>query len=264
MINYFGYAGALCIGLILGLTGAGGSILTVPILVYLMGLNPVLATGYSLFVVGTTSAFGTIHNIRKGIVDVKTAIVYAIPSLIAVFLTRKYIVPSIPDTIIQIGTNSISKSTFLMLLFAIVMLFVAVSMLRKKETAVDPENKNPNIWFAMIRMFFVGILIGMVGAGGGFLFIPVLLFVAKLPMRKAVATSLLIIAINSLIGFTGDIANYAIDWVFLLGFTAISVVGIYIGLYLSKSVNDGQLRKGFAIFVIGIAIFILTRELLTL
>lgn len=264
MIEYFGYTGAVCIGLILGLTGAGGSILTVPILVYLMGLDPILATGYSLFVVGTTSAFGTVNNIRKGIVDIKTALIYATPSFTAVFLTRKFIVPSIPETIFESGNNSVSKGGFLMMMFAIVMLFVAVSMLRKKETTPDPESKNPNIGFAVIRMFFVGILIGMVGAGGGFLFIPVLVFVAKLPMRKAVATSLLIIALNSLIGFMGDIANYAIDWTFLLAFTSLSVIGIYIGLYLSKSVNDSQLRKGFATFVIGFAIFIITRELLTL
>lgn len=260
MIEYLGYFGALCIGLILGLTGAGGSILTVPILVYLMGLNPVIATGYSLFVVGTTSAFGAVQNIRKGFVDVKTAFLYAIPSFIAVFLTRKYIVPALPETIGN-HAGALSKESFLMIMFAIVMLVVAVSMLRKKEAPVDPHRKTPNLILTVIRMFIVGILIGMVGAGGGFLFIPVLIFIAKLPMRKAVGTSLLIIAFNSLIGFTGDIGNHMIDWPFLLGFTSLSVIGIFIGMYGSKFTNDQQLRKGFAWFVIAIAIFILSREL---
>jgi len=264
VIVYLGYLGALCIGLILGLTGGGGSILTVPVLVYLIGLDPVIATGYSLFIVGTTSAFGTIQNMRKGIVDVKTALVYAIPSFIAVFLTRKYIVPSIPETIFENGSLLVSKNILLMVLFAVVMLAAAISMLAKKNTEPDTESKNPNRIFSIIRMFLVGILIGMVGAGGGFLFIPVLVFIARLPMRKAVATSLLIIALNSLIGFTGDIGNHEIDWAFLLGFTTISIVGIFIGIYWSKSVNESQLKKGFAWFVIAMAAFILAREFGTL
>ena len=259
MVEYLGYFGALCIGLILGLTGAGGSILTVPILVYLMGLNPVVATGYSLFVVGTTSAVGAIQNIRKGLVDVKTAFLYAIPSFIAVFLTRKFIVPAIPETIGN-QDGGISKESLLMVMFALVMLVVAVSMLRKKQGDATTESKSPNLILTILRMFFVGMLIGMVGAGGGFLFIPVLIFIAKLPMRKAVGTSLLIIACNSLIGFTGDIGNHTIDWVFLLGFTTLSVIGIFIGMYGSKYINDQQLRKGFAWFVVAIATYILAQE----
>ncbi|MFT3796118.1 MAG: sulfite exporter TauE/SafE family protein [Flavobacterium sp.] len=261
-MEYLGYFGALCIGLILGLTGAGGSILTVPILVYLMGINPVVATGYSLFVVGATSAFGALQNIRQGLVDVKTAFLFAIPSFIAVFLTRKFIVPALPE---YIGNQNIAvpKESFLMLMFALVMLAVAVSMLRKKKAAVIEEQQT-NLVVAMSRMFVVGILIGMVGAGGGFLFIPVLLFIAKLPMRKAVGTSLLIIALNSLIGFTGDIGNHTIDWQFLIGFTSLSVIGILIGTHFSRQVNEQQLRKGFAWFVIAMAIFILCRELVRL
>ena len=262
-MEYIGYFGALCIGLILGLTGAGGSILTVPILVYLMGVNPIIATGYSLFVVGTTSAFGAFQNIRKGLVDVKTAFLFAIPSFIAVFLTRKFIVPAIPATVAEGNGYLLSKDSFLMLMFAIVMFIVALSMLRKK-VGVTAENPKPNIIFSMARMFAVGILIGMVGAGGGFLFLPILLFVAKLPMRKAVGTSLLIIALNSLIGFTGEIGNHAIDWWFLVRFTFLAVIGIFVGIYSAKFINETQLRKGFAWFVIAIAVFIICRELVGL
>lgn len=263
MIESIGYLGAICIGLILGLTGAGGSILTVPILVYLIGIDPVVATGYSLFVVGTTSAVGAVQNFRKRLVDVKTAFLFAIPSFIAVFLTRKFIVPAIPPMIGNAHT-AISKDNLLMILFAMVMFVVAVSMLRKKESDVDPESKNPNVITTFLRMFLVGILIGMVGAGGGFLFIPVLVFIAKLPMRKAVGTSLLIIALNSLIGFTGDIGNHTIDWAFLIGFTSLSVIGIFIGIYGAKFINDQQLRKGFSWFVVAMAIYILVREVVRL
>lgn len=264
MIEYLGYFGALCIGLILGLTGAGGSILTVPILVYLIGLNPVVATGYSLFVVGTTSAFGAIQNIRKGFVDVKTAFLFAIPSFIAVFLTRKFIVPAIPETIIDNRNLTLSKESLLMLAFAAVMLTVAVSMLKKKNPETHQQIQKPNVLLTFLKMLLIGIMIGLVGAGGGFLFIPVLIFIAKLPMRKAVGTSLLIIAFNSLIGFTGDIGNHRIDWAFLLGFTGVSVIGIFIGTYCSKFINETQLRKGFAWFVILMAVYILVRECMRL
>ena len=260
MLQYFGYIGALFIGLILGMTGGGGSILTVPILVYLMNFNPVTATAYSLFIVGTTSAFGTIQNFRKGIVEIKTALLFAIPSLIAVFLTRKFIVPAIPDMLFQSGQFTITKEIFLMILFAIVMFAASLSMLKKKPE-LEIAAPNPNVIATIIKIILVGVLIGLVGAGGGFLIIPALVFMAKLPMRKAIGTSLMIIAINSLIGFTGDMSNMEIDWNFLLAFTAIAVIGIFIGIYLSKFVNENQLRKGFGWFVLVMALFIFIKEL---
>ena len=257
-MEFLGYLGALGIGLILGLTGAGGAILTVPILVYLMGIDPVIATGYSLFVVGTTSAFGALQQFRQGLVDIKTALLFAIPSFTAVFLTRKFLVPAIPT---QLGNAafSIPKDRFLMLLFALVMLLVAFSMLRKKKQS-DVPVRPVAVFPAVVRMFFVGILIGTVGAGGGFLFIPVLLYVAKLPMRNAVATSLLIIALNSLIGFLGDVANHTIDWSFLLGFTGLSVAGIFIGMHYAKAINEPQLKKVFGWFVAAMAVVVILRE----
>jgi uncharacterized membrane protein YfcA len=261
MLHYLGYFGALFIGLILGLTGGGGSILTVPILVYLLQFNPVTATAYSLFIVGTTSAFGTIQNFRKGIVELKTAVLFAIPSLIAVFLTRKFIVPAIPKVLFESSNFQITKEIFLMVLFAVVMSAAAIPMLRKKT---DPETntaQKPNILFTILKIIVVGVLIGLVGAGGGFLIIPALVFMAKLPMRKAIGTSLLIIAINSLIGFTGDIGNIIIDWSFLLTFTTIAIIGIFIGIYFGKFVNENRLKKGFGWFVLAMAVFIFVKEL---
>ncbi len=248
-------------GIILGLTGGGGSILTVPILVYILGYNPVIASAYSLFIVGMTSAFGTILNFKKGVVEVKTAILYAIPSFTSVFFTRKYIVPAIPDIIFSTAGFTLSKNTFLMLLFAIVMFVAALSMLKKKSEILNEITSKPNLIFTVFKIILIGILIGLIGAGGGFLIIPALVFVAKLPMRKAIGTSLFIIALNSIIGFSGDVGSFEIDWKFLFIFTSLAMIGIFTGLFLSKFSNENQLKKGFGWFVLVMAIFILIKEL---
>lgn len=258
-MEILGYVGALFIGLVLGLTGGGGSILTVPILVYLMSINPVTATAYSLFIVGTTSTFGAIQNYRKNLVDIKNGFIFAIPSFIAVYLTRKYIVPEIPKVIIE-SPFLITKDTFLMLFFAVIMVFGALSVLKKKSQNTNSEEKR-NLILIGIQTFTIGIIIGLVGAGGGFLIIPSLILFAKLPMRKAVGTSLFIIAMNSLVGFIGDVQNLEIDWLFLLTFSAISVVGIFIGMYLTKYTNESQLKKIFAYFVLVMAAIILLKEM---
>ena len=257
-MELLGYFGALCIGLVLGLTGGGGSVLTVPILVYVMLINPITAAAYSLFVVGTTSAFGAFQNSRKNLVDFKNGFIFAIPSFIAVYLTRKFIVPQIPEIILK-SPFIITKSMFLMVFFAIIMIFGALSVLKKKKTETLPTQKR-NVLFIGIQTFCIGIIIGLVGAGGGFLIIPSLILFVKLPMRKAIGTSLFIIAMNSLIGFLGDVQNSSIDWIFLLTFTAISVVGIFIGMYWSKFTNENQLKKIFAYFVLIMACIILLKE----
>lgn len=258
-MEILGYVGALCIGLVLGLTGGGGSILTVPILVYLMSISPVTATAYSLFIVGTTSTFGAIQNYRKNLVDIKNGFIFAIPSFIAVYLTRKFIVPRIPEIIIE-SPILITKNTFLMLFFAVIMIFGALSVLKKKSQDTNNEEKR-NLILIGIQTFTIGIIIGLVGAGGGFLIIPSLILFAKLPIRKAVGTSLFIIAMNSLVGFIGDVQNLEIDWLFLLTFSAISVVGIFIGMYLTKYTNESQLKKIFAYFVLLMAAIILLKEM---
>lgn len=257
MIEILGYIGALLIGLILGLTGGGGSILTVPILVYILSFSPVTAAAYSLFIVGTTSAFGASVNYFKGLVDFKTGFIFAIPSFIAVFITRKYIVKSIPEIIFQTENIIISKDTFLMVFFAIVMFFAALSMLKKKKIEVE---KQSSLFILIIQNFIIGIVIGLIGAGGGFLIISSLVLFAKLPMKKAVATSLFIIAMNSLIGFLGDVQNIIINWQFLLSFTLITILGIFIGIRLNKFINESQLKKGFGYFVLIMAVFILLKE----
>ena len=258
-MEILGYVGALFIGLVLGLTGGGGSILTVPILVYLMSISPVTATAYSLFIVGTTSTFGAIQNYRKNLVDIKNGFIFAIPSFIAVYLTRKFIVSRIPEIIIE-SPILITKNTFLMLFFAVIMIFGALSVLKKKSQDTNNEEKR-NLILIGIQTFTIGIIIGLVGAGGGFLIIPSLILFAKLPMRKAVGTSLFIIAMNSLVGFMGDVQNLVIDWIFLATFTTISVVGIFIGMYFTKYTNESQLKKIFSYFVLLMAGIILLKEM---
>lgn len=263
MSELIGYIGALLIGVVLGITGGGGSILTVPILVYILNYNPVIATAYSLFIVGTTSGFGTVQNLRKGLVVLKTALQFALPSVIAVYLTRKFILPAIPETLLYFGSAKLSKETFLMLVFAVIMFMAAYSMLqnKKEDEAVEMVGKSSVI--VIIQLFFVGILIGLIGAGGGFLIIPALLKFARLPMKKAIGTSLLIVTVNSLIGFTGDVQNMEMDWMFLISFTSFSVIGIFIGLYIQQYVNEKHLKKIFGFFVLIMSFVILYKEVLS-
>ncbi|PPK94411.1 hypothetical protein LY01_02049 [Nonlabens xylanidelens] len=262
IIEILGFIGALLIGFVLGLVGGGGSILTVPILVYALTLNPVLATAYSLFVVGTTSLVGAIKNMTKGLVDFKTAIIFAIPAFIAVYLTRAYLIPAIPDELFTVNGFVLTKNLAIMLFFAFVMLLASFSMIRNKRKESDDDSVvTYNYPIIIVEGLVVGTITGIVGAGGGFLIIPSLVLLAKLPMKKAVATSLFIISINSLIGFLGDVKNLEIDWFFLLPFTALSIIGIFLGIYLNKFIDGKKLKKAFGWFVLVMGIYIIIKEL---
>lgn len=263
-MDIVGYIAALAIGVSLGLIGGGGSILTVPVLVYLFGVEPVLATAYSLFIVGSTSLVGAIPKYKHGLINVKTAIIFGIPSIAAVFATRKFIVPIIPDVVFTIGSMDFTKNLLMMILFAILMVFASVSMIRNKKQKVELENKPQEFNYPLIILegAIVGALTGLVGAGGGFLIIPALVLLSKLPMKQAVGTSLLIIAAKSLIGFTGDLGNYSMDWTLLLVVTGIAIAGIFIGNWLSHKVSSDKLKKGFGWFVLVMGIYIIIKELL--
>jgi uncharacterized membrane protein YfcA len=265
-IVIIGFAFAILIGVSLGLIGGGGSILTVPVLVYILGVDPVLATAYSLFVVGSTSLVGAATYMKKGLVNYKTALVFAIPSFIAVFLTRKFLVPALPDPLFTVGEAIITKNIGIMVFFALIMLAASYSMITAKK-CVDCDEDEPVVFnFPMIALegSVVGVITGIVGAGGGFLIIPALVILAKLPMKMAVGTSLLIIAAKSLIGFLGDLSSQTIDWQMLLIFTSLSIVGIFIGSALSKKINEKILKTGFGWFVLVMGIYIITKELLAI
>ncbi len=240
-----GFSASILIGVSLGLIGGGGSILTLPVLVYLLGVNPVLSTAYSLFVVGTTSLVGAINNMRQRQVDFRAAAVFAIPSFLSVFLTRRYLLPAIPDQIVLTDTLSISKDAAVMVFFALIMLAAAFSMIRDKRSGTDTPDEAPGFNLPLIAAqgLLVGALTGIVGAGGGFLIIPALVLLARLPMKKAVGTSLLIIAANSLVGLLGDDTTMKLDWPFLLTFTTLSVLGIFLGTYLARYISGEKLEE---------------------
>lgn len=262
MQEIFGFFGAILIGIVLGLIGGGGSILSVPIFVYILNIEPVLSTAYSLFVVGTTSLVGTIKNFQKGMVDLKTGIIFSFPAFIAVYLTRKFLVPSLPDSLFSFLGFEITKSVGIMIFFSLIMIVAAFYMIKERENSTERKQLTYNYPIIIIEGFVIGILTGIVGAGGGFLIIPALVLLAKLPMKKAVATSLMIIAAKSLIGFIGDVENFDIDWLFLLMFSSLSILGIYIGTYLNRFIEGRKLKKSFGWFVMLMAIYILIMELL--
>lgn len=265
-MELLGYFLSIVMGLTLGLLGGGGSILTVPILVYVMRIDPVLATAYSLFVVGLTALIGAFGYWRNGQLSLKTAVVFAVPSFIAVYATRKFLMPAIPEQIVRLGDFVLSKNLLIMLIFAVMMVLAAISMIRKKKNTDDnsAEDTQPSFNYPLILLegIVVGVLTGFVGAGGGFLIIPALVVFARLPMKLAVGTSLIIIAVKSLIGFIGDVENFGsgIDWAFLMLFSVMAIVGILIGTYLSKMISGNKLKPAFGWFVLVMGIFILLKE----
>ncbi|HPH82252.1 MAG TPA: sulfite exporter TauE/SafE family protein [Flavobacteriales bacterium] len=261
-MEILGYIASLFIGIALGLIGGGGSILTVPVLYYLFGVAPVLATAYSLFIVGITSLVGVLPKYRQGLVNMKTAIIFGAPSIIAVFATRKYIIPVLPEHMADIGAFELTKPVLLMVVFAILMLAASISMIRsktKKEGIEDEQVFNYPLIF--VEGTIVGILTGFVGAGGGFLIIPALVLLSKLPMKQAIGTSLIIIAAKSLIGFTGDLGHTTIDWTLIIFISLLAIVGIFIGNKLSEKLDGEKLKKGFGWFVLVMGAYILISEL---
>ncbi|MBA4850966.1 sulfite exporter TauE/SafE family protein [Emticicia sp. BO119] len=264
IIEIVGFASSLLIGISLGLIGGGGSILTLPVLVYLLNVNPILSTAYSLFVVGTTSLVGSTSYMKQKLVNYQAALVFAIPSFITVFLTRKYLVPAIPDPIVELNGFEISKNVGVMLFFALIMLAASYSMIKSKKTDKPDNSQEVKFNYLMIALegSIVGVLTGIVGAGGGFLIIPALVLFARLPMKSAVGTSLLIIAAKSLIGFLGDLSNLEVDWPFLLEFTGLSIVGIFVGSYLARFISGDRLKTTFGWFVLLMGAYIITKELL--
>ncbi|MEZ4790088.1 MAG: sulfite exporter TauE/SafE family protein [Flavobacteriales bacterium] len=264
-MEIIGYIGALIMGLSLGLIGGGGSILTVPILVYLFSVDAVLATAYSLFIVGLTSLIGSFSHMRMGNIHWRTALVFGIPSILAVYATRAWLVPALPDPLFNMGDVAVSKALGMLIFFALLMVAAAFSMIRVgkpkvAETATGEVRFNYPLILA--EGIVVGTITGLVGAGGGFLIIPALVLLAKLPMKQAVGTSLIIIAAKSLIGFTGDLkGNEAIDWNFLLFFSVVAIAGIITGSILSKRIPNEKLKPAFGWFVLLMGIYIIGREL---
>jgi len=262
-MEILGYISAILIGLSLGLIGGGGSILTVPILVYLLGVEASeTAPAYSLFVVGTASLIGALIKHKQGFVDIKTATIFGLPAIAAVYVTRRLIVPAIPDELFTIDDFIFTKRIFVMGLFAILMILASISMIKGRKEVIQNEDRKFNYPLILIEGVLVGVLTGLVGAGGGFIIIPALVMLSNLPMKKAIGTSLAIIAAKSLLGFLGDLSVITINWKLLLSFTAFATAGIFIGHQLSHKIDGTKLKKGFGVFVLIMGILIILKETL--
>lgn len=261
LLEILGYILAVSIGVSLGLIGSGGSILTVPILVYLFAVKPQLATTYSLFIVGISAMIGSFNQYKIGNLQIRSAAVFGFPSILSLLLVRKFVMPNIPIHLFSFLHFDFTKNTLIMLVFAILMVAASISMIKKQkntETTFKPKDSK-----LMIIGFSVGIMTGFLGAGGGFLIIPSLVFFAGLEMKKAVGTSLFIIAINALIGFMGDVfIGVEIDFQLLISLATLSIGGIFIGTYLSKKIDGKKLKPAFGWFIMVMGIYIIVKEIL--
>lgn len=260
-MEYLGYFASIGIGISLGLIGGGGSILTVPVLVYLFHIDPLLATSYSLFIVGSTSAVGAIPYFRNNLVDFQTALYFGLPSIITVFLTRLYVIEAIPNHLFEIGRFAISKDMGIMLLFAVLMLFAALKMIKVNQEEEPKKLSRRSILPLVFQGAAVGLISGLVGAGGGVLIIPALIIFNQMPMKKAVGTSLLIIAANSLFGFIGKLDFHLINWSFLLTISGIAIAGILVGSKLSQKIDGKKLKPAFGWFVLLMGIVVIIQEI---
>ncbi|SHK36876.1 hypothetical protein SAMN04488007_2871 [Maribacter aquivivus] len=261
ILQIIGYISALIIGISLGLIGGGGSILAVPVLAYLFSINEKAATAYSLFIVGASALVGGWQQHLKGYVDWRTAVVFGIPAIIGVTLVRHYVVPAMPDVLFQIEHFQFTRRMAMFGLFAILMIPAAYSMLKKEKNVLTGGEVSYNYPLIVLEGLLVGSITGLIGAGGGFLIIPALVILANVEMKVAVGTSLIIIAIKSLMGFfLGDAMTMTIDWKFLAIFTSLSFVGIFIGSYLSNFIDGKKLKQGFGYFILVMAAFIFYME----
>ncbi len=239
--------------------GSGGSILTVPVLVYIAGMSPNVAISNSLFIVGITSLAGVVNYGAKRMVDFKAAFTFAVPSLVSVVLVRSVLLPLIPENLFSLNSFVVSKDLVLMVLFAVVMLVAARGMLKKNKTILEDKTATPTR--LIITGFFTGIITGLLGAGGGFLIVPALVLVLKQDIKQAVGTSLLIIALNALTGFVADLPNTSANWNFLLGFSGISIIGLLAGAYISRFIKGATLKPILGWFILVMGVFIIIKEL---
>lgn len=237
------------IGLSLGLIGGGGSIITVPVLVYVLGVEPHEAVGMSLAVVGGTSLIGSFLHYQKGNVQFKTGLMFGISGVFGAFVGSPL-------------TKLLSPSA-LLLTFAMLMLMIAALMLRKKEQAENGIEVQPiemNIWKALLAGFAVGILTGFLGVGGGFLIVPALIMFGGLGMKEAVGTSLFVIFLNCIAGLIGHASQNSFNWRLTGLVTMLAILGAIAGTFLSQRMPAQKLQKGFAVFVVLTAIFLIVKN----
>ncbi len=265
-MQIYGYIASVFMGLSLGLVGGGGSILTVPILVYLFLIDPMIATSSSLFIVGSTACVGAVLAYLRGDIDIKTGVLFFLPSFVGVYLTKYFILPMIPETVFVFQNFIFTKPLLIMSLFAILMLMASLAMIQSKKKSIEKSDQYMQQKSRRIQIsaqgFTVGVVTGFVGAGGGFLIVPALVNIVGLNMRKAIGTSLMIIAANSLFGFTISMfKGLVVDWIFLFSILGMALVGLIIGSFFSKKVSERELKTGFGYFVLTMGALILWDQL---
>ncbi|WP_207531709.1 sulfite exporter TauE/SafE family protein [Desertivirga arenae] len=261
-MEILGCFASFAIGVLLGLLGGGGSILALPVMVYLFRVQPVLATSYSLFVVGFTSAVGSLAYLRERLVHLRITIFFGIPSVLTILFIRRVCLPRIPDKILVLAGLDLTKAFLTMLFFALLMIWAAVAILKDDTLNANyPAKSEMNAFTLPFYGVLVGLVTGLTGAGGGFLLLPALVLFFKLPMKAAVGTSLSIIAFNSLLGFIGDLDHITVNWKLLLSITGLAVCGVISGRALNRKVGADKLKKGFGLFVLVIGLLILILEL---
>lgn len=260
-----GYAASLGIGLLLGMIGGGGSILTMPVLVYLFGISPLLATSYSLFIVGAVSLFGAIGHYRKGLVNIQVGMLFGISSVITVILTKHFLVPLLPEVLITVGDTDIHTGVVLMIFFGLLMLAASATMIsnRRRPEQATPARTGASLMLAGYGAV-VGVITGLLGAGGGFLLIPALILFAGVPIKNAVGTSLMIISLNSLAGVISDPAIHFLNWWLLIKIMLMAMAGLFTGIYLSRLIPAERLKNGFGLFVLILGIYVIAAELIKL
>ena len=242
----------MLMGITLGVFGAGGSILTVPILVFLMSETAEHATAYSLFIVGVTALIGALSYYKEKLICFKIGLIFGLSALAGVYLVRFFLMPAIPDSILHIGTWELTKNGLILSVFSVVMIMAAYTMIKPTRLSPELEDKEKRLSFPLIALeaLVVGGVTGFVGAGGGFLIIPALVVIAGLGMKQAVGTSLMIIAIKSILGFMGDIQiGMKVDWGLLLEVTGLAILGIIVGGLVARKIDGNKLRPAFGYFV---------------
>lgn len=252
---------AILVGVTLGMIGSGGSILTVPILVYILGVNPVLATTYSLLIIGTTSFVGAVKGVQNKTVDFNKILYFGLPSMVTVFTVRSFILPLVPEEIVFAG-YTFHQDNVLMVLFAAIMTFSAIPMIRGRKVVDSSMKGGESIFYVAIQGVLVGLITGVVGAGGGFLIIPVLINSFGMSVKRAVSTSLMLITINSIIGLLGDMDKFpSFDWQLIIAYIILSIIGLFIGFKISSRIDNSVLKRGFGIGILSVSIVILILEL---
>lgn len=236
----------LTIGLLLGLLGGGGSILTVPALVYVLGQPAQAAVTASLVIVGSSSAFGATMRRGSGSLNLAVALLFGLSGMAAAYLTAN-LASDIPSVV-------------LMLMFALLMLVVGIMMIARPHVERVEAPRNQPVKVVVVGAA-VGALTGVLGVGGGFLIVPALVMLVGLPMSQAVGTSLIVIAMNSVAGLAGHLGGASLDWALIATFALAGFVGTYLGTRLNSRIGAGVLRKGFALFVITLALVLLADNL---